>query len=213
MSDGVIISFESCKTKIRDPIPLARLLSLADFPLPEFSKSGEALTYQKSLAENDDGKDKMMVSAFQRLLETPKSTLTFCDGDGYEYGSISLYGNSLSSSCGQFRTETVRQTTNTMERLASGGRSFLDFLIALQKLFASNSFSDENTNSVGDYLRGDADLSDRISLPLMAFGLPDEVGEAMLLDPDKNQLWETEIGPVVGNSSFCEGALKNQQLD
>ena len=87
---------------------------------------------------------------------------------------------------------------------------FLEFIIALQKAFSSSSFSDENTNSVEDYLSGKANLEDRIDLPTIAYGLPDEVGKAMLMDPEKNRLWETDIGVVYGNIRFCEGALSQK---
>ena len=74
----------------------------------------------------------------------------------------------------------------------------------MQKAFSSSAFSDIDTNSVEDYLSGKVNLEDRINLPTIAYGLPDEVGKAMLKDPG-NRSWETDIGVVYGNIRFCEG--------
>ena len=201
MSDGIMFCFANCNRENMDPLPLIRVLSLAKFPLP-------AISYYDGQSKSANEKDKIeheeMEPLIREFLDVP-SKLDFYNP--LEFFSICFYENPPGLYHGLFRTDIRRQTFNTMERLASVGISFLEFIIALQKAFSSSAFSNEDTNSVEDYLSGKANLEDSINLPTIAYGLPDEVGKAMLKDPG-NRSWETDIGVVYGNIRFCEGGTK-----
>lgn len=197
MSDGIMFCFANCNRENMDPLPLIRVLSLAKFPLP-------AISYYDGQSKSANEKDKIeheeMEPLIREFLDVP-SKLDFYNP--LEFFSISFYEDPPGLYHGLFRTDCRRETRNTMERLASVGISFLEFIIALQKAFSSSAFSNIDTNSVEDYLSGKANLEDR-NLPAIAYGLPDEVVKAMLKDPG-NRSWETDIGVVYGNIRFCEG--------
>ena len=200
MSDGIIFCFANCNRENMDPLPLIRVLSLAKFPLP-------AISYYDGQSKSANEKDKIeheeMEPLIREFLDGP-SQLVF--SKPLEFFSISFYEDPPGLYHGLFRTDCRRETRNTMERLASVGISFLEFIIALQKAFSSSAFSNIDTNSVEDYLSGKANLEDR-NLPAIAYGLPDEVVKAMLKNP-ANRSWETDIGVVYGHIGFCEGALR-----
>ena len=184
-----------------DPLPPIRVFSLAKFPLPAISYfDGQS----KSANEKDKIEHEEMEPLIREFLDGP-SQLVF--SKPLEFFSISFYEDPPGLYHGLFRTDCRSETRNTMERLASVGISFLEFSIALQKAFSSSAFSDIDTNSVEDYLSGKVNLEDRINLPTIAYGLPDEVGKAMLKDPG-DRSWETDIGVVYGNIRFCEGGTK-----
>ena len=202
MSDGIMFCFANCNRENMDPLPLIRVLSLAKFPLPAISYfDGQS----KSANEKDKIEHEEMEPLIREFLDVP-SKLDFFEPP-LEFFSICFYENPPGLYHGLFRTDCKSEIRNTMERLASVGISFLEFIIALQKAFSSSAFSDIDTNSVEDYLSGKANLEDRINLPTIAYGLPDEVGKAMLKDPG-NRSWETDIGVVYGNIRFCEGGTK-----
>ena len=201
MSDGIMFCFANCNRENMDPLPLIRVLSLAKFPLPAISYfDGQS----KSANEKDKIEHEEMEPLIREFLDV-SSKLDFFEPP-LEFFSISFYEDPPGLYHGLFRTDIRRQTFNTMERLASVGISFLEFIIALQKAFSSSAFSNEDTNSVEDYLSGKANLED-LNLPAIAYGLPDEVVKAMLKNP-ANRSWETDIGVVYGHIGFCEGALR-----
>jgi len=185
-----------------DPLPLIRVFSLAKFPLPAISYfDGQS----KSANEKDKIEHEEMEPLIREFLDVP-SKLDFFEPP-LEFFSICFYEDPPGLYHGLFRTDCKSEIRNTMKRLASVGISFLEFTMALQKAFSSSAFSDIDTNSVEDYLSGKANLEDSINLPAIAYGLPDEVGKAMLKDPG-NRSWETDIGVVYGNIRFCEGGAK-----
>ena len=201
MSDGIMFCFANCNRENMDPLPLIRVLSLAKFPLPAISYfDGQS----KSANEKDKIEHEEMEPLIREFLDVP-SKLDFFKP--LEFFSICFYENPPGLYHGLFRTDCKSEIRNTMKRLASVGISFLEFIIALQKAFSSSAFSDIDTNSVEDYLSGKVNLEDRINLPTIAYGLPDEVVKAMLKDPG-NRSWETDIGVVYGNIRFCEGGTK-----
>lgn len=196
-----MINFQDCKLENSDPLPFQNLLDLVGLPAHKIlHPKGGIEGPRESQSKTADGIGTVLID----FLRKP-SSLAFYESP-YEYFFLSFYLDLDNRKCGLFRTESSSQTSNTMKKLASKGISFLEFSVALQRLFSSASFADENTNSIDDYINESADLQDRISLPVIAFGLPDGVRNAMLLSPEY-QLWDTEIGEVCGNKQFCEGAL------
>ena len=200
MSNGIMISFQDCQLEDSDPVPLLKLLDLVGFSayLIDDPKGG-AVNLGEPLGTSAEVTDAVLVE----FLNKPSKLVFY---EPHEYFTLTFFVDSSDRKCGFFWTDTRYQTARTMEKLASKGYSFLDFMVALQKLFSAASFVQEDTYSIDDYMQETADLTDRISLPMIAFGLPIGLSKAMLQSPEY-QRWDTDIGEVCGFKAW--GAAKS----